>query len=128
MAHQHHKVAFPRLRRCIEGKDQGIVSIHLLAELYATLTGIPHKPRVRPAEAKEVLDYLQEHFILVALTQKDYRLAVDRMASLGLLDGGIYDALHAQAALKAKADVLLTLNGKHFTRLGDDIEKIVREP
>ena len=43
------------------------------------------------------------------------------MVRLNLPGGGIFDTIIAQAALKAKADTILTLNPNHFTRLGKDI-------
>jgi hypothetical protein len=43
------------------------------------------------------------------------------LATLNLPGGGIFDALIAQAALKAEVAVLLTLNPNHFTRLGTAI-------
>lgn len=46
------------------------------------------------------------------------------MATLNLPGGGIFDAVIAQAALKAKVDILLTLNPNHFTRLGNEIANI----
>ena len=50
------------------------------------------------------------------------------MVSLNLPGGGIFDALIAQAALKGNAEVLLTLNAKHFTRLGAEIASLVQIP
>lgn len=46
------------------------------------------------------------------------------MVSLNLPDGGIYDALIAQAALKANIDRLLTLNPNDFVRLGENIASL----
>jgi hypothetical protein len=40
--------------------------------------------------------------------------------------GGIFDALIAQAALKAHVNILLALNPNHFTRLGDAIANLVQ--
>jgi hypothetical protein len=42
--------------------------------------------------------------------------------------GGIFDALIAQAAIKAQADVLQTLNPNHFTRLGEAIAEKIQVP
>ena len=36
--------------------------------------------------------------------------------------------LIARAALKVKVDILLTLNPKHFTRLGEPIASLVQDP
>ena len=40
----------------------------------------------------------------------------------------MYDAVIAQAALKAKVDRLVTLNPKDFVRLGDEVAEIVYVP
>lgn len=50
------------------------------------------------------------------------------MVELNLPGGGIFDMLIAQAALEVKADRLLTLNAKHFTRIGEPITSIVHVP
>jgi predicted nucleic acid-binding protein len=50
------------------------------------------------------------------------------MVSLNLPGAGIYDALIAQAAIKAEVDVLLTLNPNDFRRLGEDVAQLVRLP
>ena len=50
------------------------------------------------------------------------------MVSLNLTGGAIYDALIAQAAIKAKVDQLLTLNPNHFTRLGNEVGRLILVP
>lgn len=50
------------------------------------------------------------------------------MANLNIPGGGIFDALIAQAAIKAEVDILLTLNPNHFTRLESAIADIVQVP
>ena len=50
------------------------------------------------------------------------------MVRLNLSGGGIFDTIIALAALKAKADTILTLNPNHFTRLGEDIAEKVKVP
>lgn len=55
-------------------------------------------------------------------------MVLAQMVSLNLTGGGIYDALIAQAAVKAEANILLTLNPNHFTRLGEDMARLVQVP
>lgn len=62
------------------------------------------------------------------ITAEDYQATVSKMVSSSLPGGGIYDGLIAQAALKAGVDVLLTLNPNDFTRLGDDVRRLVQVP
>jgi hypothetical protein len=50
------------------------------------------------------------------------------MASLTLPGGGIFDALIAQAALKAEVNGLLTLNPDDFTRLSPEIASLTNTP
>jgi hypothetical protein len=64
----------------------------------------------------------------VSLDQGDYWHVMERVAGLSLPGVGIYDALHAHAALKSRADQLLTFNSKHFVRLGDDVAALVQAP
>ena len=62
----------------------------------------------------------------IALDEQDYYAAMDRCADLGLDLGVIYDALHFQAALKAKADILYTENRRDFDRLLREDALVVR--
>ena len=64
----------------------------------------------------------------IPLVSEDYLAAIAQMTSLNLPGGGIFDALIAQAALKATVDRLLTLNPNHFTRLGETIAPLVQIP
>lgn len=50
------------------------------------------------------------------------------MVSLNITGGTIFDTLIAQAAIKAKVSILLTLNSKDFNRLGYDIARLVKIP
>ncbi len=64
----------------------------------------------------------------ILLPQTRALLQIARVSKLNLVSGAIFDALIAQAALKANADQLLTFNAKHFSRLGEDIASIVVTP
>lgn len=65
---------------------------------------------------------------MVPLTLSHYQAAIAQMVALQIPGGGIFDALIAQAALRAQVDVLLTLNPKHFIRLGESIVRLVQVP
>ncbi|WP_233154087.1 hypothetical protein [Scytonema sp. HK-05] len=67
-------------------------------------------------------------FAAIVLTADDYQQAIACMVRLNLPGGGIFDALIAQAALKAEVDILLTLNPSHFTRLRQDLAQRVQVP
>lgn len=110
------------------GQIQGYISTHGLAESYSVLTRLPIKPKPSVEQIAESLFDLLNYFDTVSLTQNDYRTVVQRLANLNLPGGVIFDALHAQAALKSSVDVLLTLNPKDFNRLGADIASMVNVP
>ncbi|WP_375466695.1 hypothetical protein [uncultured Nostoc sp.] len=71
---------------------------------------------------------MSQYLEAVPLLFNDYQTAIAQMATLNLPGGGIFDALIAQAALKAEVEALLTLNPNHFTRLGNAIADIVQIP
>lgn len=126
--HPHHDRVQPWLERVFSREAEGLVSCHGLAESYSVLTNLPLVPRIRPEQAQAMLSDSANWLQPVRLDALDYLTAIARVAQLGLSGGGIYDALHAQAALKVGADTLLTLNPRHFTRLGDDVAALVRTP
>ena len=53
---------------------------------------------------------------------------IENMVNLGFTGGAIYDSLIAHAAIKMEIDKILTLNPKHFIRLGDRIAQLVEIP
>jgi hypothetical protein len=70
------------------------------------------------------LQYLEA----MPLETADYRAAINQIAILNLLGGGIFDALIAQAALRTEVDRMLTLNPDHFNRLNAEIARITVVP
>jgi predicted nucleic acid-binding protein len=128
VSHPRHDVCLPWLQRAQEKKINGYVSTHTLAELYSVLTRLPVKPPISPALAQRLLDENLYAFVAIPLAADDYQQAIARMVKLNLPGGGIFDALIAQAALKAEVDLLLTLNPNHFTRLGQDLAQRVQVP
>lgn len=103
------------------------LAAHSLAELYAVLTASPQF-RLRPDTALETVRLVKERFQVVALTSQGYLAALERAARSRLQGGAVYDVLIAQAALESQAERLLTLNAKHFVRLGEDMAQLVEGP
>jgi hypothetical protein len=89
---------------------------------------MPIKPKPSVEQIAQSLFDLLNYFEAVSLVQADYQSVIQRLTDLDLPGGVIFDALHAQAALKNHADKLLTLNPKDFNRLGADIASIVTVP
>ena len=122
--HPHHAVAFPRLREVHEGAMQGHITTHAIAELLATLTALPLKPRLRPADVQRIIENsVLKHFTLISLGTREYQDAMDLATARNLSSGAIYDALHIVGARSAGCSALFTLNLRHFQALapGDSL-------
>ena len=126
--HPQHPICFPHLKAAESKQVQGFISTHTLAETYSVITRLPVKPRIAPAQAQSLITDISQYLNIVPLISDDYLAAIVQMATLNLPGGGIFDALIAQAALKADVDTLLTLNPNHFTRLGEAIANRVQVP
>jgi predicted nucleic acid-binding protein len=126
--HTSYVPCFTQLRAAKTGQTQGYLSTHSLAEIYSVLTRMPSQPRMTPQDAKRLIESYLQYLKAVPLEQTDYEVAINMMTTLNLPGGGIFDALIAQAALKVSVDRILTLNQKHFTRLGTAIDRLVYVP
>lgn len=127
-SHPQHSACFSKLEAAESKQIQGFISTHSLAETYSVITRLPIQPRINPQEAQSIIVDISQYLQAVPLLVNEYQAAIAQMVSLNLPGGGIFDALIAQAALKAEVDVLLTLNPNHFSRLGTVIAQIVQVP
>ncbi len=113
--HPHHAVAFPRLKAVHDRTIQGHLTTHGLAELFATLTALPLKPRLLPNDVQRLIqNSVLDHFTLIPLGPREYQDAMVLTVTKNLSSGAIYDALHLVGARAAGCDALFTLNLRHF--------------
>ena len=113
--HSHHSRAFPALTRVQEGKDEGFLSGHTLAEMYAILTKLPAPFRHTPEQALlSIEENVLKYFKTVTLGTSDYPALIREAALMGVQGGTVYDSLLLKAAGKAKVQRILTFNLKHF--------------
>ena len=125
--HEHHPPSIDLFLRF--GKKNACCGAHSLAEVYATLTGMPGKRRVSGDEALLFLGDIRERLTLVALDEQEYfQMAEASAAAGGLASGAIYDAILGHCALKAKAEAIYTWNPKDFLRLSPAIASRVKNP
>ena len=124
--HEHHEASFDLFLR--HNRNEACCALHSLAEVYASLTGMPGKDRASADEALLFLGNVRERLTQVTLNDREYMSALEAAGGVGVMGGGIYDALIAQCALKSGAETIYTWNVKHFKRLGADIAKRVTTP
>jgi len=124
--HEHHPPSIDLFLRF--GKNDACCGAHSLAEVYATLTGMPGKRRVSGNEALLFLGDIRERLTLVALDEREYFRMAEASAAANLVSGAIYDAILGHCALKAEAEVLYTWNTKDFLRLPPAIAGRVKNP
>lgn len=127
-AHPNHAISLPWIQQARGKSIQGYISTHSIAELYAVMTRLPLAQPLSSQQVHDVIVNNLESFHPVDLESSDYLEIIRNVARLKITGGGIYDAIIARAALKANVDVLLTMNSKHFTRLGEHISRLVRDP
>lgn len=111
----------------VQAATHPTICSHSLAEMYSVMTAHPQL-RYPPAQVQAVLESLTRNWTVIALEPGDYLAAISRCQELNLPGGAIYDTLLAQAAVKASATAIVTLNPKHFVRLGDDIASLIAQP
>ncbi len=127
--HEYHSRALPWFLKAAKGNVQFFVSAHTLIETYSVLTTYPSSPKLSPQECRQFIsENIEKRAEIISLNAKDYSKVLDRMLSLNLSGGAIYDALLAQAAQKAKVDYLLTFNERDFLRVWPEGAKKIKVP
>jgi predicted nucleic acid-binding protein len=117
-SHPHFAQARPALLRVVARQDQGFMSSHSIAELFAALTRLPVRPRIHPVEAARIVsDNILPHFDVVPIGKEDYLEAMNTMASSGWMGAKIYDALLLRCAAKCTAERIYTFNLGDFRQL-----------
>jgi predicted nucleic acid-binding protein len=122
--HQHHQSS----ARAFLGADkEDFCALRTLGEVYATLTGLPVRPRITGPEGVAIVTQIRERLTIVSLTEREYVSTLES-ASPAIVGNTAYDALIARCAIKAGATVLLTWNVRHFMRLGSDVASLIKTP
>ncbi len=124
--HEHHEASLDAFLRFEQ--HQACCAAHSLAEVYASLTGMPGKHRVSCEQAMLFLDEIRQRLTIVALREEEYYAAIEQASALGVMGGTVYDALVARCAVKAKAETIYTWNVKHFQQFGPEVSKRIKAP
>jgi len=113
--HERHAAVAAEIEQRLHARGRLAIPAHALVEAYAVLTRLPAPHRVAPADAWALLTAnFVEPAEVVALEGQAHAVLLARLAAAGTGGGRTYDALIAEQAATAGADVLLTLNPRHF--------------
>jgi predicted nucleic acid-binding protein len=124
--HVHHQRSLAAFVDC--KKSNGCCGVHSLAEVFSTLTRMPGRHRISGAQAMLFVGNICERLSLVALDGEEYLRALQVSAALGVVGGTVYDALLAQCAIKARAEIIYSWNEKHYAQCGPDVTQRLRRP
>ena len=102
-------------------QSNGCCGAHSLAEVYSTLTRMPGKHRISAEQAMLFVNSIRERLSIIALDADEYADALQAAAALGIVGGGIYDAMLAHCAIKANAKAIYTWNARHYTLCGREV-------
>src|SRR5580692_2152492 len=109
-------------------KKQACCGAHSLAEVYSTLTRMPGKHRISSEQAMLFVGSIRERLSIVALSGDEYADALQASSALGIVGGGIYDAMLAHCALKVDAETIYSWNGRHYAQCGPEVTRRLRTP
>lgn len=124
--HVHHRASLDRFIQFTRGT--GCCGAHSLAEVYSTLTRMPGKNRVSGEQAMLFIGSIRERLSIIGLDGEEYADALASSAELGIVGGGIYDAMLAHCALKAQAEVIYSWNVRHYLQCGAEVTRRVKTP
>lgn len=124
--HVHHQASFDLFIQF--DKSTGCCGAHSLAEVYSTLTRMPGKHRISGEQAMLFIGSIRERLSIVALDGDEYADALQASSALGIVGGGIYDAMLARCALKAQAETIYSWNGRHYAQCGVEVTRRLRTP
>jgi predicted nucleic acid-binding protein len=124
--HVHHQASLALFIQF--DKTTGCCGAHSLAEVYSTLTRMAGKHRISGEQAMLFIGSILERLSIIALSGDEYADALQASAARGIAGGGIYDAMLAHCAIKAKTEVIYTWNGRPYGQCGPEVTQCVRTP
>jgi predicted nucleic acid-binding protein len=124
--HPHHEASVQLYKTCSREGDW--CASQSLAEVYSTLTRLPHPHKATPEQAIVCIENIVSRFRLMSLESEEYISLLQEAAQRSIGGRTVYDALIARCALKAGADEICTWNIRHYQMLGPDVAKRLKTP
>ena len=122
--HVHH---VPSAAVVATASKQDACALRTLAEIYSVTTGLRAHPRTTAKQAISIIERFRKALTIVSLSDDEFLTVIARTAAGGIIGGAIYDALIAECAVKARADLLVTWNVRDFIRF-PKVAAIVKTP
>ncbi len=69
-----------------------------------------------------------ERLSSIALEGDEYAKALEVSAARGIVGGGIYDAMLAHCAIKARAEKIYSWNGRHYAQSAPEVTRRLQTP
>jgi predicted nucleic acid-binding protein len=92
------------------------------------LTRMPGKRRISGEQAMLFIGNIRARLSIVALNCDEYAEALQASAHRGIVRGGIYDAMLAHCASKAKVETIYSWNLRHYNLFGQEVTQRLRTP
>ena len=89
---------------------------------------MPGRPRISADQALLFIGSVREHLSTISLDGDEYANALSVSGELGIVGGGIYDAMLAHCALKADATTIYSWNVRHYSLCGEAVTRRLRTP
>ena len=71
---------------------------------------------------------IRDRLSIIALSGDEYADALQASATLGIVGGGIYDAMLAHCAIKARVEAIYSWNIRHYALCGPEVTRRLRTP
>ncbi|HMM35535.1 MAG TPA: PIN domain-containing protein [Thermoanaerobaculia bacterium] len=127
--HENHDEARTALEKAMGPAGELVLPADVLVETYSVLTRLPSPHRLSPVDALRLLEENLADARTVALAATETWRLLRTLAVNAVTGGAVYDARIVAAAVKGGAARILTLNGRHFSRLAPDgLEVVVPQP
>jgi len=111
------------LRRRL-AENGGVTRTHTMAEVFSTLTGRHAGGRVTADKAAGIVAELSADLDFEELTAPEVLRALAQAETKGVRDGRVHDYLHAVAAQKGRAGLILTADKHGFDGLFPSVELV----
>ena len=89
---------------------------------------MPGKHRISAEQAMLFIGSIRERLTIIALNGDEYADALQAASALGIVGGGIYDAMLAHCAMKAGVEAIYTWNARHYGLCGKKVMDRLRTP